>query len=214
MLDALLLSLQVAALCTLIALPASVGLGWISARKRFPGKVLLEALVYLPLVLPPVVTGYALLWLFSPVGPLGDLGIAFSWKGAALASALVALPLGVRACRVAFEAVDPALEEAAMTLGARPRKVFWTITLRLAAPGVWAAAILCFGRSLGEFGATIAFVGNLAGETRTLPLALYSALQSPGAEAEARALAWVSAGLAVATVLASEWLARRASWRR
>ncbi|MGM0576555.1 MAG: molybdate ABC transporter permease subunit [Myxococcota bacterium] len=208
-----LLSLKVAAACVAIALPPGLAMGWLLARRRFPGRTVVDAVVHLPLVLPPVVTGYGLLLLFAPAGPLGFLDVAFSWEAAAVASAVVSFPLLVRAVRLGFEAVDPALEEAAMVLGASPVRAFLTITLPLAAPGVLAGAILAFGRSLGEFGATITFAGNVPGETTTLPLAVYTALQVPGGEALATRLALVSTALAFATMLAGEALARRTRWR-
>lgn len=208
------LSLQVAATSVLASLPLGVAVGWILARKRFRGRLLLDALVYLPLVLPPVVTGYALLWALSPRGPLGWLDVAFTWRAAALASAVVAFPLLVRAVRLGFEAVDPGLEEAALTLGASPWRTFWRVTLPLAWPGVLSGALLAFGRSLGEFGATITFAGNIEGQTRTLPLAIYTALQTPGGREQATTLAWVSVGLALGTLVAGEALARRLRWRR
>ena len=208
------LSLQVACTSVLVSLPLGVAVGWVLARKRFRGRVLLDAVVYLPLVLPPVVTGYALLWALSPRGPLGGLELAFTWRGAALASAVVAFPLLVRAIRLGFEAVDPGLEEAAYTLGASPWRTFWRVTLPLAWPGVLSGVLLAFGRSLGEFGATITFAGNIEGETRTLPLAIYTALQTPGGRDQATTLAWLSAGLALGTLVAGEVLARRSRWRR
>jgi molybdate transport system permease protein len=190
------------------------------ARLRFPGKVLLDGLVYLPLVLPPVVTGYTLLVLMGKNGPLGSLlqktiGLSFSfnWKGAALASAVMAFPLLVRAVRLSIEAVDQGLEAAARTLGAGPLRVFFTVTLPLILPGVLAGVILCFARSLGEFGATITFVSNIPGQTRTLPLALYTLTQVPGGEAAALRLCIISILLALLALVGSEIVARRLNQR-
>ena len=198
------------------ALPLAFALAWLLARGRFPGKVLLDALVHLPLVLPPVVTGWLLLLAFGPQGPAGrlladTLGLAFMfrWTGAALAAAVMALPLMVRAMRLSIEAVDRRLEGAARTLGAGPWRTFLSITLPLAMPGVLAGLVLGFARSIGEFGATITFVSNIPGETETLPLAIYSALQLPGGESDVARLAMVSVVLSVAALVASEWLARR-----
>ncbi len=208
------LSLKVAAVSVLISLLPAIATAHLLARRRFPGHALVDALVHLPLVLPPVVTGYALLFVFSPRGPLGDLGLAFTWRGAALASAVVAFPLFVRAVRLSFDAIDPAQEEAARVTGAGPWRVFRTISLPLALPGVLAGALLAFGRSLGEFGATIAFAGSIPGQTDTLPLAIWQALQSPGGESRAMTLAAISAGLAFLTLLAGELAARRLAWTR
>ncbi|OQW47101.1 MAG: molybdate ABC transporter permease [Proteobacteria bacterium SG_bin6] len=197
------------------ALPVAFLLAWLLARGRFPGKVVLDALVHLPLVLPPVVTGWLLLIAFAPDGPLGALlarigvSLIFRWTGAALAAAVMALPLMVRAIRLSIEAVDPRLEAAARTLGAGRWRVFWTITVPLSLPGVLAGLVLGFARSIGEFGATITFVGNVPGETQTLPLAIYSALQSPDGEGAVTRLAVASIALALAALVAAEWLARR-----
>ena len=204
-----LLSLRIALEAVLLSLPFAVAIAWVLARVRFRGRLLLDVLVHLPLVLPPIVTGYALLSLFGAHGPLAGLGLAFTSTGAAVAAAVVAFPLLVRPIRQAFEATDPALMDAAMSLGATPWRAFWTIALPLAAPGVLAGALLAFGRSLGEFGATITFVGNIAGETRTLPLALWSAADVPGHESEATAFAVASAVLALVTLVLGELLARR-----
>lgn len=210
------LSLRVGLVCVVLSLPAAVILGWVLARREFRGKVLLDGLCHLPLVLPPVVTGYVLLLLFSRRGILGGffeeaLGIqvAFSWKGAALASAVVGFPLALRAVRLAIEHVDPRLEQAARTLGAGPFRVFMTVTLRLAAPGLLVGALLAFARSLGEFGATITFVSNIAGETRTLPLAIYTYINRPGGDAAVTRLAILSVILSFAALVASEAVARR-----
>jgi len=214
--EALRLSLQVAGLATLLSVPVALALAWLLARREFPGKGLLNAALLLPLVLPPVVTGYVLLLLFGRTGPLGQaleaafgLVLAFNWTGAVLAAMVMALPLMVRAMRLAFEAVDPGLEEAAATLGARPWAAFATITLPLIGPGVLAGTVLGFAKALGEFGATITFVAAIPGQTLTLPSAIYNALQVPGGEARAAALTLWACAVAVAAVLASEWLARR-----
>ena len=210
------LSLKVSGVAILVALPVAFGLAWLLARGRFPGKVVLDALVHLPLVLPPVVTGWLLLLAFGPQGPAGrlladTLGLTFMfrWTGAALAAAVMALPLMVRAMRLSIEAVDRRLEGAARTLGAGPWRTFLSITLPLAMPGVLAGLVLGFARSIGEFGATITFVSNIPGETETLPLAIYSALQLPGGESDVARLALVSVVLSVAALVASEGLARR-----
>ncbi len=210
------LTLQVGAAALVLALPLAFALAWLLARVSFPGKMLVDALVHLPLVLPPVVTGWLLLVAFAPDGPVGawllnwfGVSLIFKWTGAALASAVMALPLMVRAIRLSIEAVDQRLEQAARTLGAGRWRVFRTITLPLSLPGVLAALVLGFARSIGEFGATITFVSNVPGETQTLPLAIYSALQAPGGEAAVLRLAIVATLLAVAALVASEALARR-----
>lgn len=214
--EALALSLRVAVWSTALSLPLALLVALLLARGRFPGRGLLNGLVHLPLVLPPVVVGYLLLVLFGAKGPLGawlaetfGLAIAFTWRGAALAAAVMAFPLFVRPIRLALEAVDRRLETAARTLGAGPLRVFATITLPLIAPGLLAGAVLAFARALGEFGATITFVGSIPGETRTLPLALYAALQRPGGEAEAQRLVLLSLLIAAVALGASEWLERR-----
>jgi molybdate transport system permease protein len=189
---------------------------WLLARRDFPGKGIFSSIVHLPLVLPPVVIGYALLLLFGRRGPIGawlyesfGLSFAFNWKGAALASAVAAFPLLVQAMRLSLEAVDRRLEAAARTLGAGPVRVVLTVTLPLMAPGILTGAILAFARSIGEFGATITFVSNIPGETQTLPLALYALTQVPGGDAPAARLAIISVILAMAAILASEMIARR-----
>lgn len=215
-LDIVLLSLRVAVVAVaLSALPAVV-VAWLLARGRFPGRAALNALVHLPLVLPPVVTGYALLRLFGRQGAVGawleqTLGItlAFQWTGAALAAAVMGFPLMVRAIRLALEGVDPALEEAAATLGATPARTFITVSLPLALPGIFAGFILAFAKALGEFGATITFVSNIPGETQTLALAIFSLLDVPGGDAAVLRLVWISIGVSMAAVLVSEWLAGR-----
>lgn len=211
-----LLSLKVSGVAVLLTLPIAFALAWLLARGRFPGKVLLDALVHLPLVLPPVVTGWMLLLAFGANGPAGrfleewlGLTFMFRWTGAALASAVMALPLMVRAMRISIEAVDRRLEAAARSLGATPWQCFVTITLPLAVPGLLAGAVLGFARSIGEFGATITFVSNIPGETRTIPIAIYSALQIPGAEAEVTRLSLLAVLLSLGALVISEVLARR-----
>lgn len=210
------LSLKVSGVAVLLCLPLAFGLAWLLARGRFAGRFLLDALIHLPLVLPPVVVGWLLLIAFGNTGPAGRwfsevLGISFMfrWTGAALAAAIMALPLMVRAMRLSIEAVDRRLEQAAETLGARPSHIFLTITLPLALPGILAGAVLGFARSLGEFGATITFVSNIPGETQTLPLAIYSALQVPGSEAAVTRLSLIAVALSLGALLASELLTRR-----
>ena len=209
--EVLALSLRVSLVAVVAVLPVAGALAWVLARTEWPGKILLDAIVHLPLVLPPVVTGWALLVLFGPAGPLGALSglVLFRWQGAAIAAAVMALPLAVRAIRLSLEAVDRRLEEAAATLGAGRWRVFATVTLPLALPGVLAGAVLGFARSVGEFGATITFVGNVPGETRTVPLAIYGALQTPGGEGAAARLATISVALSLGALVASEALARR-----
>jgi molybdate transport system permease protein len=218
--EAIGLSLKVAAWSVVLSLPVGIYVAWLLARRDFFGKNVLNGLVHLPLVLPPVVVGYLLLLLLGRQGPLGALlfdlfgvTVIFTWKGAAVASAVMAFPLMVRAIRLSIEAVDRGLEAAARTLGAGRTRVFFTITLPLASPGVLAGIILGFARSLGEFGATITFVSNIPGETRTLPLALFSLVQAPGGEAVALRLLVISVVLALAALMASEYLARRLSRR-
>ena len=210
------LSLKVGAVAVGTMLPISFAVAWVLARSRLPGKLLLDALVHLPLVLPPVVTGWLLLLAFGNNGPVGRwlsdwLGISlmFRWTGAALAAAVMALPLMVRAMRLSIEAVDRRLESAARCLGASRWHAFRTITLPLATPGLAAGGVLGFARSIGEFGATITFVSNVPGETRTLPLAIYSALAVPGGQSVATRLAIVSVALSVLALAVSELLTRR-----
>lgn len=218
--EVVILSLKVALASVAASLPLAIAVAWLLARGRFPGKSLVDALVHLPLVLPPVVVGYALLVLFGAQGPLGrafeplGLTFAFRWTGAALAAAVMGFPLMVRAVRLAFEAGDPRLEAAARSLGAGPWRAFFTVTLPLAWPGVIAGALLGFARSLGEFGATIAFVAAIPGETLTLPLAIYGAMQIPGGEALALRLSLLSLAIAVVALLVSEKLARQSVGRR
>ena len=209
------LSLQVAFWGVAGSLPLAVGVAYLLARFEFPGKTLFDAFVHLPLVLPPVVVGFGLLMLFGRNAPIGGalepLGIvfAFRWTGAALAAAIMGFPLLVRALRLSFESIDPRLERAARTLGAGPRRVFLTITLPLAVPGLATGALLGFARCLGEFGATITFVSNIPGETQTLPLAIYTYTQVPGQDAQALKLSVLSVILSLAALAASEWLVRR-----
>ncbi len=211
------LSLKVGGVAMLVTLPVAFALAWLLARVRFPGKVIVDAAIHLPLVVPPVVTGWLLLLAFGPNGPIGGwlqdwfgITVLFRWTGAAIAAGVMALPLMVRAMRISIEAVDRRLENAARTLGAGPWRVFWTLTLPLSIPGVLAGAVLGFARSIGEFGATITFVSNVPGETQTLPLAIYSALQQPGADAMVWRLSCVSVGLSLVALIASELLTRRA----
>ena len=218
--EALLLSLKVAFWSVAASLPVGVALAWLLARRDFPGKSLFDALIHLPLVLPPVVVGYFLLLLFGRRGFIGApldeyLGIsfAFRWTGAALACAVMGLPLLVRAVRQGFDAVDPGLEAAAATLGASPAWVFATVTLPLVLPGLLTGMLLAFARSLGEFGATITFVSNIPGETQTLPLAIYTFTQVPGGDAQAMRLCILSILLSLAALMASELLLRRANAR-
>lgn len=217
---AVLLSLKVATVAVAASLPFGIGVALLLARSRLPGLWLLNALVHLPLILPPVVTGYALLLSFGRKGPIGSflydvfgLVFAFRWTGAALAAAVMGFPLMVRAIRLALEAVDPKLEQAAATLGAPRIAVFATVTLPLILPGVLAGAILAFAKAMGEFGATITFVSNIPGQTQTLPSAIYAFLQIPGGELQAARLAGVSVVVALAAVLISEAVARRVAKR-
>jgi molybdate transport system permease protein len=217
---AILLSLRVALVATVAALPFGLAIGFLLARKSFWGKTLLDGLVHLPLVLPPVVTGYLLLITFGRKAPLGaflaeHLGIvfAFRWTGAALACGIMGFPLLVRPIRLAIEAIDRRLEAAAATLGADRGRMFLTVTLPLALPGIIAGMVLCFARALGEFGATITFVSNIPGETQTISAAIYTLTQVPGGDAAAGRLVIVAITIALAALLASEWLARRAAAR-
>lgn len=213
---AIALSLRVATVATLASLPAAILAGYALARWTFPGKTLLNGLLHLPLVLPPVVTGYLLLLSFGRQGPIGaflyeTLGVSFSfrWTGAALAAAVMAFPLMLRAIRLSFETIDRRLEAAAGTLGAGPFATFLTVTLPLAAPGILAGVILCFAKALGEFGATITFVSNIPGETQTIPSAIYSFTQVPGGESGALRLAAVSIVISFAALIVSEAIGQR-----
>jgi molybdate transport system permease protein len=217
--SAIALSLRVAGVATLASLVPGLAVAWVLARRRFPGRALLDGLVHLPLILPPVVTGYLLLLAFGRRGalgaPLADLGIVFSfrWTGAALACAVMGFPLMVRAMRLSLEAVDARVEQAAATLGAGPLAVFLTVTLPLALPGVLAGGVLAFAKAMGEFGATITFVSNIPGETQTLPSAIYTLTQVPGGEAGALRLTLISVAISMAALLVSEFLARRVGRR-
>ncbi len=214
------LSLRIAVTATLAALPFGIAVAWLLARKDFWGKSLLDGIVHLPLVLPPVVTGYLLLLSFGRKGVVGSFledyfGIVFSfrWTGAALACGVMGFPLLVRAARLSFEAIDRKLEDAAATLGADRARTFLTVTLPLALPGIIAGMVLCFAKALGEFGATITFVSNIPGETQTISAAIYTFLQVPGGEGAAGRLVIVAILIALAALVASEWLARRAGTR-
>ncbi len=215
-LDIVLLSLKVAACCVLVLLLPAIAMAWLLARERFWGHALLDALVHLPMVLPPVVLGYMLLVLLGRRGWIGSwlyeqfhIQLTFHWWGAVIASAVMAFPLMVRTIRQALMQVNPLFEQAAQTLGATPVRTFFTITLPLSYHGVLTGGILAFSRSLGEFGATITFAGNLEGETRTLPLAIYSLTQSPEGDAAALRLVILSVLVSVVALLASQWLERR-----
>ncbi|PWC11572.1 molybdate ABC transporter permease subunit [Brenneria corticis] len=212
------LSLKVSVVAVICSLPLGILMAWILVRCRFPGKSLLDSVIHLPLVLPPVVIGYLLLVAMGRRGVIGvwlydwfGFSFSFSWRGAALASAIVAFPLMVRAIRLSLEAVDRRLEQAARTLGAAPWRVFLTITLPLSFPGIVVGTVLAFARSLGEFGATITFVSNIPGETRTIPLAMYTLIETPGAESAAARLCVIAIALSLVSLLLSEWLTR---WSR
>jgi molybdate transport system permease protein len=218
--QALMLSLKVASWATVASLPFAVGAAWLLARCSFPGKTLFDGIVHLPLVLPPVAVGYLLLVLLGRNSLVGGfveahtgLTFVFSWRGAALAAAVMAFPLMVRSIRLSIESMDRGLEVAARTLGANRSRVFFTIVLPLISPGLITGIVLGFTRSLGEFGATISFAANVPGETRTIPLAMFTALEAPGGEAAAFRLAMISIGVAVFTLVASTYLARFAQRR-
>ncbi|MFP4380923.1 MAG: molybdate ABC transporter permease subunit [Candidatus Sumerlaeia bacterium] len=215
-LSALWLSLKVAGLCTVLLLGPAIACGWLLARKQFPGKTIVEGLIHLPLVLPPVVTGYLLLIVLGSRGLLGKwlekttgLEVAFSIWAAILASMVMAFPLMVRSIRLAMELVDPGLEQASRTLGSSPARTFWRITLPLSAPGLLTGCVLAFARSLGEFGATITFAGNIKGETQTLPLAIFSSLQIPGGETRTLHLVVLAIMLSMGALIISQFLAQR-----
>jgi len=217
---AIALSLRVATVATAVSLPFGIAIAMLLARVEFWGKTLVDAIVYLPLVLPPVVTGYLLLITLGRHAPVGafladHLGIvfAFRWTGAVISCGVMAFPLMVRAIRLSIEAIDRRLEDAAATLGARPASVFVTVTLPLALPGIVAGAMLAFARALGEFGATITFVSNIPGETQTISAAIYTLMQVPGGDATALNLVIVAVIISLAALIASEWLARRATAR-
>jgi molybdate transport system permease protein len=211
------LSLRVAVVATLVSTPLGIAVAWLLARRNFWGKAILDALIHLPLVLPPVVTGYLLLLSFGRKGPVGEfldhyLGIVFSfrWTGAALACGVMSFPLLVRPMRLSIEAIDRKLEQAASTLGATPWQVFFTVTLPQALPGILAGMIMGFAKALGEFGATITFVSNIPGETQTISSAIYSLIQTPDGDAAALRLVIISAIMAIGALIASEFFARRA----
>src|SRR5712692_4458650 len=214
------LSLRIALVATVVALPFGLAVAWLLARKNFWGKAFVDGLVHMPLVLPPVVTGYLLLISFGRKGPIGafladQLGIvcSFRWTGAALACGVMAFPLLVRAVRLSIEAIDRRLEDAAATLGASRGWVFATVTLPLALPGVIAGMVLCFAKALGEFGATITFVSNIPGETQTISAAIYTYTNVPGGNAAAGRLVLVAIAISLAALIVSEWFARRAGTR-
>lgn len=218
--EALRLSLLVSGWAVVGSLPFGILCAWLLARRNFPGKTLVDGVIHLPLVLPPVVVGYALLVTFGRRGVIGGLlwdwfgvTVAFTWKGAAIASAVVAFPLMVRAIRLSLEGVDRGLEQAARTLGCGPVRTFFTVTLPLVTPGLLTGVILAFARSLSEFGATITFVSNIPGQTRTLPIALYALTQVPGGDEAALRLCIISVAVAFAALLASELLSRRVQAR-
>lgn len=215
------LSLRVASVATLASLPFGILVAYVLSRGRFRGKMLLDGVVYLPLVLPPVVTGYVLLILFGRRGPLGafledafGIVLSFRWTGAALAAAVMSFPLMVRAIRLAMDTIDRRSEEAAATLGASPMWVFLTVTLPLAMPGIVAGAMLGFAKALGEFGATITFVSNIPGETQTIPAAIYSYTQTPGGDEGAFRLSVIAIVIALGALVASELLSRHTTRRR
>ena len=217
---ALVLSAKVAVFCTLLIVVPGVAVAWLLARKSFFGKSLLDSVVHMPLVLPPVVPGFLLLLVLGSQGLIGKwlneafgITIAFTWVGAVIASAVMAFPLMVRSARLAISQVDIGLEKAAQSLGANPFKVFWSVTLPLSMPGILTGLILAFSRSLGEFGATITFVGNIEGETRTLPLAIYTYTQVPGGDLPAMRLVILSMLIAIAALMISEVLERKAARR-
>ena len=215
--EALKLSLRVSLWAVCLSLPLGILVAWVLSRKSFPGRVLIDGIVHLPLIVPPVVVGYILLLAFGRRGFIGSwlwetfqISISFSWKGAALAAGVMAFPLMVRSIRLGLDAVDPKLEQAAKTLGASSFGVFFSVTMPLILPSILTGAILAFARCLGEFGATITFVSNIPGETRTLPLALYTAVQSPGGEVAALRLVLISVVIALVALLVSEFLSRKA----
>jgi molybdate transport system permease protein len=215
-LEALQVSLKVSLWSLIWTLPLALGAAWLLARTEFRGKAVFNALIHVPLVVPPVVIGYLLLVLLGRQGLIGiwlndwfGIGLVFTWQGAAIAASVVAFPLFVRPIRQALEAVDPRLDEAALTLGANKRQAFFAVTLPIVMPGVFTGALLFFSRALGEFGATITFAANIPGETQTLPLALYTATQSPGGDPIAMRLVMMSLVLALGALILSEWLTRR-----
>ncbi|CAN5247092.1 molybdate ABC transporter permease subunit [soil metagenome] len=214
------LSLRVSSVAALASLPFGIAVAWLLARGNFRGKAIVDAMVHLPLVMPPVVTGYLLLLAFGRRGPIGmflenafGIVLAFRWTGAALAAAVMGFPLMVRAIRLSMEAIDPRLEAAAATLGARRLGIFATVVLPLALPGILAGTVLSFARALGEFGATITFVGNIPGVTQTVPTAIYTYTQVPGADLQALRLTLISIVIAFVALLVSEAIGRRAARR-
>ncbi|PMH41443.1 molybdate ABC transporter permease [Vibrio sp. 10N.286.49.B3] len=218
--QAIYLSLKIAAVSILWLIPLGIIIAWLLARKTFIGKTLVDSIIHLPLVLPPVVVGYLLLVVMGQQGVVGSwlakhFGIvfSFSWRGAVLACIVVALPLMVRSIRLSLESIDVKLEQAARTLGASPVKVFFTITLPMMLPGIITGTMLSFARSLGEFGATISFVSNIPGETQTIPLAMFNFIETPGAEMQAARLCIVSIIIALLSLLLSEWLSKKANQR-
>jgi molybdate transport system permease protein len=218
--EAIRLSIRIAIVAMIASLPFGIAVAWLLARRRFPGRTLLDGIVHLPLVMPPVVTGYLLLLLFGRRGPIGaflestfGIVLAFRWTGAALACAIMGFPLMVRAIRLSIEAIDTRLEAAASTLGAGRAAVFATITLPLMLPGILAGMVLSFARALGEFGATITFVGNIPGATQTIPTAIYTYTQVPGGDVGALRLTAISIAISLAALIASDVLARRVSRR-
>lgn len=215
--DVIALSLRVGLVAVTATLPIAYGLAWLLARRDFPGKLLLDGAIHLPLVLPPVVTGWLLLLAFAPAGPMGRVvealtggTVLFRWTGAAIAAGVMALPLMVRAMRLGIEGADARMEGVARTLGAGRWRSFARVTLPLSLPGIIAGVVLGFARALGEFGATITFVSNVPGETRTLPIAIYSLLQTPGGEGAVLRLAAISVVLSLGALVASDWITRRA----
>jgi molybdate transport system permease protein len=220
-LSAIALSLRVALLSVLCALPFAIAAAWLLARGRFRGKTLFDALVHLPLLMPPVLSGYVLLVLFGRQGPIGSLlyewfgiSFAFRWTGAVIAAAVMAFPLFVRSIRLSIEAIPREIDEMAASLGAHPWPTFWQVVLPLSLPGVSAGMMLAFAKALGEFGATITFVSNIPGETQTIALAMQTLTQVPGGEAGIWRLAWVSLVLSIGALLASEWMVRHARYRQ
>jgi molybdate transport system permease protein len=218
--EAIRLSIRIAIVAMIASLPFGIAVAWLLARCRFPGRTLVDGIVHLPLVMPPVVTGYLLLLLFGRRGPIGSflestfgIVLAFRWTGAALACAIMGFPLMVRAIRLSIEAIDARLEAAASTLGAGRAAVFATITLPLMLPGILAGMVLSFARALGEFGATITFVGNIPGATQTIPTAIYTYTQVPGGDVSALRLTAISVAISLAALIASDVLARRVTRR-
>ena len=219
--SAITLSLQVALLAVACALPFALATAWLLARRQFRGKALFDAVVHLPLLMPPVLTGYVLLVLMGRQGAIGQwldqwfgISFAFRWTGAVIAAAIMAFPLFVRSIRLSIEAIPAQIDEMAASLGARPWRAFWQVTLPLSVPGITAGATLAFAKALGEFGATITFVSNIPGETQTIALAMHTLTQVPGGGGGIARLAVVSVLLSIGALLASEWLVRRSAYRR